>query len=301
MKATRHPQKIMVATDLSGRCDRALDRAALLVRQWNAQLLVVHAIEPDVLLAEARRVHGLPSWHRPRDRQAAVAQRLRADLMAEDIAAAVQVVEGDAAQVVLHEAQKEHADLVVTGLARDEPFGRMLLGTTVDRLARLLAVPLLTVRNRVRGPYRRVVVATDLSPASVPALRTALRWFGSGSLTLFHAYATPLASFAGDAHSREAFGTLAADECRRFIAEAGLDDEAMRRVHVVLESGSAESLLNDYARHHEADLVVLGTEGAGGLRKALLGSTAEALLRRLDCDVMVVRAGVPEKRLQEKP
>lgn len=153
----------------------------------------------------------------------------------------------------------------------------------------------------MRGHYKRVVVATDLSPASVPALRTALRWFGNGSITVFHAYATPLASFAGEVAIREGFRAMAAEDCRRFIADAGLDDEAMRRVQVVLEPGSPEPLLDDYARHHEVDLVVLGTEGAGGLRKALLGSTAEALLRRLQCDVMVVRASAPKEPDREQP
>ena len=290
MKAVSHPQKIVVATDLSARCDRALDRAAQLAFQWQGRLHVVHAVEPDPALAEVRRARNLPSWHQPHDRRAAVARRLRADLGAVEVLAGVHVVEGEATQVVAREAQQEHADLVVTGLARDEPFGRMLLGTTVDQLARVLPMPLLTVRSRVRGHYKRVVVATDLSAASVPALQTALRWFAGGSLTVFHAYATPLAGLAGEDAARAAFRETSAQAYRRFIDDAGIGDEVMRRVHVVLEPGNPEPLLEDYVRHHEVDLVVLGTEGAGGLRKAFLGSTAEALLHRLECDVMVVRA-----------
>jgi hypothetical protein len=77
--------------------------------------------------------------------------------------------------------------------------------------------------------------------------------------------------------------------------------EAMQRVRVTPESGRAESLLHDYVRHHEADLALLRTEGAGGRRKALVGRMAETLLRRLDCDAMVVRAGVPEQCVEEKP
>jgi hypothetical protein len=39
------PRTILCATDLSSRCDRALDRAALLARHWQAQLVVVHALQ----------------------------------------------------------------------------------------------------------------------------------------------------------------------------------------------------------------------------------------------------------------
>lgn len=73
------------------------------------------------------------------------------------------------------------------------------------------------------------------------------------------------------------------------------------QVLVVRAPAKPEPLLADYAKHHKVDLVVPGAEGAGGLRTAFLGSTAEALVRRLDCDVMVVRAGALAEPIQEKP
>src|SRR5690606_10204649 len=41
----RRPRAILLATDLSARCDRALDRAALLAKEWDARLVVVHVVE----------------------------------------------------------------------------------------------------------------------------------------------------------------------------------------------------------------------------------------------------------------
>lgn len=38
------PKKIMLATDLSSRGDRALDRAIQLAKSWKAELLIVHAL-----------------------------------------------------------------------------------------------------------------------------------------------------------------------------------------------------------------------------------------------------------------
>src|SRR5690606_38677907 len=41
------PRAILLATDLDGRCDRALDRAVALARQWQAKLVVVTVVEPE--------------------------------------------------------------------------------------------------------------------------------------------------------------------------------------------------------------------------------------------------------------
>ena len=63
------PKTILCATDLSSRCDRALDRAALLARHWQARLVVVHALQTATEFIEARRLHDLPlSGHVVTDR-----------------------------------------------------------------------------------------------------------------------------------------------------------------------------------------------------------------------------------------
>ena len=45
--------------------------------------------------------------------------------------------------------------------------------------------------------------------------------------------------------------------------------------------------------HWAADLIVLGTHGRSGVARAVLGSTAEAVVRHAPCPVVVVRGGVP--------
>jgi hypothetical protein len=52
------PKKILLATDLSCRCDRAMDRAVALATEWQAQLVVLHVLQ------EPAPVTDLPSWRR---------------------------------------------------------------------------------------------------------------------------------------------------------------------------------------------------------------------------------------------
>src|SRR4051812_1599188 len=75
------PTKILVATDLSSRSDRALDRATQLARQWDAQLLVVHAIDQKTVgLLDAGFI---PSWRQSTDPSVAIRDRIRRDLREE--------------------------------------------------------------------------------------------------------------------------------------------------------------------------------------------------------------------------
>ena len=59
------PKKILLATDLGSRSDRALDRAASLAAQWQTSLIAPHVLEnfsPNVYESAP-----LPSWRRPPD------------------------------------------------------------------------------------------------------------------------------------------------------------------------------------------------------------------------------------------
>ena len=278
---------LLFATDLSSRCDRAADRAAQLAQAWKAKLLVVHAIDPAYAVRYAKMTQELPSWRHPEDYRTVAARRLSMDLASDKIDAEVYVTEGIPHEIVLEAAHRENSNLVITGLGRDESLARTQFGSTLDKLLQELPVPLMIVRRRVRGPYRHVVIATDFSPASQPALETAIRWFGDAQLTLFHAYEG--AGLGGDALANDAWNTIANDQCDSFLAGMALEPSVASRLHRVIDRGHPEVLLCDYVSHKEIDLVVLGTHGRSGFLKTMIGSTAENLLHLLECDTMVVR------------
>jgi nucleotide-binding universal stress UspA family protein len=282
------PKTILCATDLSSRCDRALDRAALLARHWQAQLVVVHALQTATEFIEARRLHDLPSWRRPEDRAHVVARQLRADMIDPDSRAAVVVEEGEPTEVILREAARWQADLIVTGVARNELFGRRLLGTTVDTLLRGAGAPVLVVRERARRPYERVVVATDFSDGSRHALHAALRLFGAADLTLFHASRAMTGGMVDQVRVRDGWQAVARQDAETFLDAARLPADLRSRLRLLVEQGDPEWLLRDYVEAAGVDLVVAGTRGRGAVLDLLLGSTARRLADGLSCDVLVV-------------
>lgn len=278
-----------MATDLSARCDRALARAALFASADDATLTVVHAVLPGTISRHEQRVESLPSWRKPEPWLTTVARRLGDELSAEKIAAAQRVVAGHPAHVVAQAAQVAGAALIVCGLGHDDRLDRLQLGSTIDWLIREGPAPVLNVRRRARTPYRHVVVATDFSDASRGAVEFAQSWFGDARLTLFHAYEPPSTDLP---ESLAAEGWRAAVQAQgdRFMAQSGIAAQAADRWERLTEQGAIGALLDDLIATTGVDLVVMGSHGRSGWRRAMLGSTAETLLHSLDCDSLVVRA-----------
>lgn len=281
------PRRMLLATDLSARCDRALDRAVSLAAQWQAHLVVLHVLEDEfATLREA----GLPSWRRPPDPAALARKQLLADLGSIAEQATVVIEQGDPTEAILRHAEAEGCDLIVTGVARDELLGRLVLGSTVDRLLRRSRIPVLVVRERARSRYRHIVVATDFSESSRHALAAATKFFPQQRLTVFHAYDAPMSGLMTDSTSyQREYRKVALQDCEKFLRGAFGDASGDPHPQVLIEQGALGFLLREYAREQGVDLVVLGTHGRSAMFEVLLGSVAKEIMEHLPCDALVVR------------
>lgn len=59
--------------------------------------------------------------------------------------------------------------------------------------------------------------------------------------------------------------------------------------HVHVEEGDADQVIPDIAASIEADLVVVGTVGRDGVSGVLIGNTAESLVDKVSCDILVIK------------
>src|SRR5690606_26858228 len=73
---------------------------------------------------------------------------------------------GPADAAVLKVAEEVEADLIVVGATRRGVIARTVLGTTAQRIVRAARVPVLVSRRPGHGPWRRVLLTTDLSELS---------------------------------------------------------------------------------------------------------------------------------------
>lgn len=61
-------------------------------------------------------------------------------------------------------------------------------------------------------------------------------------------------------------------------------------IEIVMRTGDARDVIVNTAVEVGADLIVMGTHGRRGLRRALLGSVAESVLRHAPCPVLLMRS-----------
>ena len=140
---------------------------------------------------------------------------------------------------------------------------------------------------------KNILFARDFSPASEAALPFALALAERTGAKLHVLYAEVL---QGDPFHPAERPTPAAEKLRERMrqwteraASPVFDPGSVRVEHAVVRGVAAAPALLDYAEEHAVDLVVMGTHGRRGARRALLGSVAEETVRFAPCPVLTVR------------
>lgn len=181
--------------------------------------------------------------------------------------------------------------IFVMGPGEPMSVGKRLLGSTVDHVLRHVLQPILSVRTRALGPCRNMAIATDFP--SREALDCALPLFPEVQATVVHAYdetlpgLLPFDQMTGPLAERHTLEMRASvEKSMREFVEAS--PAARPNLTAAVEIGQPEAVLSRLAEQSSFDLVVVGTHGRTGLRRALIGSVAErlignSLLRRTGC------------------
>lgn len=144
--------------------------------------------------------------------------------------------------------------------------------------------------------FRRILCATDFSPASRGALRLAVALAGKSRARLLIAHVvSPVGILDVEAIVRPRIRAALEAAMRRSAEKrlAALLARA-RRSHVAAEaivlSGVPDEALTRAARRSRVDLVVMGTHGRSGVERVLLGSVASKVIATAPCPVLTVRA-----------
>jgi nucleotide-binding universal stress UspA family protein len=142
---------------------------------------------------------------------------------------------------------------------------------------------------------KKVLVATDFGPASESALRygqALARAFGA-ELHVLHVVEN-IVTRAMDGYGYAAIAPEVQQDVERAgckQTEALVSDEDRRELHAVaatVTSNSPADAIVDYACHAGVELIVMGTHGRRGIRHAVLGSDAEAVLHGAEVPVLLV-------------
>jgi len=285
---------ILCPTDFTRSADRALRYAVELAQGApEAEIVVLH-------------VDDLPTFGLPAgsvlDEPLRVAWRARLDDLCERFSDRAHLIAATkrgrpGAEIVAH-AERIGAQLIVMSTRGRPALSAAILGSVTADVLHESPVPVLTVQPEARiDRPERVLVMTDLGAASEPALAMAIGLAEARGATLhvLHAYRLPAYVLPDGApiFAPETEATVRARATARLDALLGGRDVSVAiRRHV--EAGAAEESAARLVREEGIDLVVVGTRGRAGLRRWVLGSVAERLVRTCEVPVMVVRGGEEE-------
>jgi nucleotide-binding universal stress UspA family protein len=203
------------------------------------------------------------------------------------------------------EARRLEPDLVVAGISR-RLRGGPYRDLTARALVKALDVPVVCVPESLRPPadtrvpwVSAVLVGTDLTDfanRAIPSAHALLRGTG-GLVEICHVHERG----AGTEGAMDLSATAPLGEAERAEIEARLRQlippEAaalgITTVVSVVESTSAADGLLREAERIAADVIVIASHGRGGLKRALLGSMAEKVIRRAGRAVLVLHPSAP--------
>lgn len=279
----------------------AVTYAARLAAASGASVTITNALEPLPAAVEqlpqgwdVRQL--VRSWNEGLVKRAAARAR-RLGVSAETL-----LLDGSPGDALVREVERGGYDLLVVSAPRNGIVNSTL--STAARLVRESPCPVLVVRSSRRRSAPRILVGVDvhvLRDRNVDAfserlLESAL-WFAQhlgGKVQVLHAWRSygegpmrwagiPSAAIARyhAAAKKEAY-----NELEKVVAPFS-DQIARSDLHVTM--GDPRQVIPPFAKAKRVDLLVIGTVARSGIAGRALGNTAEVLLARLPCSMLVIR------------
>jgi nucleotide-binding universal stress UspA family protein len=195
--------------------------------------------------------------------------------------------QGRPVEEILRAGEERHCDIIVLGTHGRSGLGWVIMGSIAEAVLRRAACPVVTVRSDASlKTLRTILYATDLSELSDHAfpVARALARDHQASLVILHVYPPPI-SHAEEVARRPPDSYV--DALWEAMHRYKVSDAAVAVRHRLAVGDPAKEIVRA-AQELKCDLVVLGTQGRTGLRRVLMGSVAENVLRRAPCPVVTI-------------
>jgi nucleotide-binding universal stress UspA family protein len=298
--AVRYPgmyDTILVPTDGSDGARRAVEHAALVAGAVDATLHVVTVVDIDGA-AGPFSAGGIDDDYVERLRAGGRETAAETAALVDDaVTVDTEVLTGNPADAILDYLDEYDVDMVCMGTHGRRGLQRYLTGSVAERVLRHAPVPVLTVRttpeSEVGDGYDEILVPTDGSDRAEAAVAHALA-LGERFDSRIHAVSVvnvgdiPTGSESGLGESLLSELKSTAGAATQRVAEEA--EAAGLTAATSVTVGRPKGALLSYVEDHDVDLVCMGTHGRTGLDRVLVGSTAEALVRRSPVPVLTVSA-----------
>ena len=272
---------IFVASDLSARSERAIQRAGYLARALSLPLRVIHVV--DDAQPAAMAMTAVQGAEEVLNRFCEHCEALRG------LDYSVAVEPGRPVEMVTKLVEEGEAALLVLGSHRNRGIAELVRGTTITGILRGLSVPALIAVGPADTAYDPVVVGWDFSDASLRSARLARQVAPHAKLILQNAYHEPYNAMVHGADGGTGLRSAEREEMEREMA--GVGKALGGRVESSVRFGApAEVVLRAVAKEG-ATLVAVGRHARSAFLRFMMGETALSLALASPVDVLITPPG----------
>jgi nucleotide-binding universal stress UspA family protein len=215
-----------------------------------------------------------------------------------------QVLKGRAEDAIIERGEADKNALIAMATHGRSGLNRFLLGSVAEKVLRGSVNPLLLVRatEAIKGEgeagFKTIIVPLDgseLAEGVLPAVADLGKNLGI-EVTLFRAYHIPYNAYAGNeglyAVDYDALISGVRDEANEYLEKKAAEVKKLgvEKVSCVSKEGFAGDEIIKLANATPGDLIAMCTHGRSGVKRWVLGSVTETVVRHTNDPVLVIRA-----------
>jgi nucleotide-binding universal stress UspA family protein len=280
---------ILCPVDFFAASDAAVSYAAGLAGNYGAGIHLLHVITPVPVTAYEYAVDTTQIMKSMEESAEAELVKLAARVKEAGISAEIEIRAGDVYDEIKRSIDVLKPQIVVMGTHGRRGVERWFMGSTTEKLLRHSPVPLITISAGGVKPevprFRRILVTTDFSDGTADALAYAfsVAQENESKITLLHVVHDVAADVSGKYRESLMQGVQKQlDDLVPSEATTSCD------VNSEVEVGVPYRIILRVLEDERIDLLVMNIHGKGMLDRALLGSTAERVVRVAPCPVMLI-------------
>ncbi len=267
-------ERVLLATDRSEFSEGAVREAINFATKCSSRLTVTSVLETN---PEYETI-GSKFFEKEENEARNYLESVKTRASSKDILCDVVMLESDApARAIVDFASQKNADMIIVGRRGRKGLAKLLIGEVSSKIIGHAYCKVLVVPRAAVIEYRTILVATDGSTHGSAAVTEALaiaKRCGSHLIVL---------SAVHDGNGHEAAESLSG-KAVELAKKEGVSAESLTPI------GRSADVIVETAGGRGVDLIVMGTYGKTGVKKLLMGSTTEKVIRSAGCAVLVVKA-----------
>ncbi len=290
-------RKILVGIDFSEVSDAVFESALIFGKLYNAELHLIHVIEPIsplfheegfeplIQTEEFQVVFEVESILKEESKQKLDRYILKGKAEGLNISSSVEI--GNIAETILEISDEKEFDMIVIGSHKKGLFEKLLLGSVAEKIVNKSKISTLVVKGTPLKKIKKILCGYDFLPNSIEALEVVKEIAKITKSEIFIVHADSDEWFAHLRHIYEKVFEKKVSLLEKIKEE--IINGLSVPVDIKIEKGKPEEVLLKYIEEAKPDLVVVGKRKGKDIKRFFLGTTAMRMVENAPVPVLIVR------------